>query len=337
MNETAPALLNSPLEQPYCAMVMLVDDQAIVAEAVRRMLTNQSDIDFHYCRDPGTALTSANEIRPTVILQDLVLPGADGLSLVREYRARPHTRDVPIIVLSTREDPVVKRDSFKAGANDYLVKLPDPIELLARIRHHSRAYLNQLQRDEAFRALKESQQQLLEMNLELQRLSTTDVLTGLSNRRHLDEALDAEFLRAMREQSVLSLCMIDVDDFKSYNDTYGHQAGDEVLKRIAQVLKEHARRSTDVAARYGGEEFLLLLPATDAEGAMQRATGLCERVSALRLQHRASVAADHVTISVGVACRQPRAGETATLLLEDADHALYAAKHAGKNRAVRRR
>ena len=165
MNATAPAFPAKPLEENYRSMVMLVDDQAIVAEAVRRMLADQTDIDFHYCRDAEKALASALEIKPTVILQDLVLPGADGLTLVHEYRHRASTRDVPIIVLSTREDPVVKRDSFKAGANDYLVKLPDAIELVARIRHHSRAYLNQLQRDEAYRALKESQQKLLEMNL----------------------------------------------------------------------------------------------------------------------------------------------------------------------------
>lgn len=336
MNEPmAVGPLATSLPHDYSTMVMLVDDQAIVAEAVRRMLADQPDIDFHYCRDPEKALASAAEIRPTVILQDLVLPGADGLSLVREYRARPNTRDVPIIVLSTREDSVVKRDSFKAGANDYLVKLPDAIELVARIRHHSRAYLNQLQRDEAYRALKESQQKLLEMNLELQRLSTTDALTGLSNRRHFNTCMEAEFLRAVREQSALSLCMIDVDDFKGYNDAHGHPAGDEVLRRLADVMREHTRRSTDVAARYGGEEFVILLPATSIEGALQRASSLCRCVEELRLPHSSSRVSDQVTVSIGLACRQPRQGETPGSLIEDADHALYAAKRAGKNRVVK--
>jgi diguanylate cyclase (GGDEF)-like protein len=107
-----------------------------------------------------------------------------------------------------------------------------------------------------------------------------------------------------------------------------------VLKRLAEVMGQHARRSTDVVARYGGEEFLMLLPSTSMEGAVQRAVSLCERVAALRLPHRSSGVADHVTVSIGVACRKPRVGEMPALLIEEADHALYAAKHAGKNRVI---
>lgn len=317
----------------YAAMVLLVDDQAIVGEAVRRMLLGEPDIDFHYCGDAEAALQTAQEVKPTVILQDLVLPGTDGLSLVKGYRHQPTTRDVPIIVLSTREDPAVKRDAFKAGANDYLVKLPDPIELVARIRHHSRAYLNQIQRDEAYRALRESQQKLLETNLELQRLSTLDGLTGLSNRRHLNVCLEAEWLRAIRDRSTVSLLMIDVDDFKAYNDSYGHLAGDEVLRGLAELMRAHTRRSTDLAARYGGEEFLILLPATPAEGARQLAMGLLHAMSMLRLPHRASSVADRVTISIGVASHAPTRDELSSLLVDGADRALYQAKHNGKNRA----
>jgi signal transduction histidine kinase len=148
-------------------MVFLVDDQAMVGEALRRLLIDQVDIEFHYCSDPSAAVKQANQIRPTVILQDLVMPEIDGLDLVRRYRANPTTAATPIIVLSSREDAEVKSQAFTAGANDYLVKLPDRIELIARIRYHSKAYLNQLQRDEAYRALRESQQQLLESNTAL--------------------------------------------------------------------------------------------------------------------------------------------------------------------------
>jgi signal transduction histidine kinase/HPt (histidine-containing phosphotransfer) domain-containing protein len=151
----------------YHVMVLLVDDQAMVCEAVRRALANESDIDFHYCADAREALASASQIRPTVILQDLVMPGIDGLTLVGEYRANTVTKDIPIIVLSTNENPQVKGQAFAIGANDYLVKLPDKIELIARIRYHSRAYLNQLQRDAAYRALRESQQQLIDSNAQL--------------------------------------------------------------------------------------------------------------------------------------------------------------------------
>src|SRR5947207_13254312 len=148
----------------YHAMVLLVDDQAMVCEAVRRALANHSDIDFHYCADARQAIGLANQIKPTVILQDLVMPGIDGLTLVSQMRANPATKDTPIIVLSTNENPQVKGQAFAMGANDYLVKLPDKIELVARIRYHSRAYLNLVQRDAAYRALRESQQQLIESN-----------------------------------------------------------------------------------------------------------------------------------------------------------------------------
>ncbi|PAW81783.1 MAG: hybrid sensor histidine kinase/response regulator [Pedosphaera sp. Tous-C6FEB] len=151
----------------YSVMVLLVDDQVMVAEAIRRCLANQPNIDFHYCIDPTEAVRLANQIKPTVILQDLVMPGVDGLTLVRQFRANPGTQETPVIVLSTKEEPTIKAQAFAAGANDYLVKLPDKVELIARIRYHSKAYQSALQRDEAYRALRESQQQLVDSNTAL--------------------------------------------------------------------------------------------------------------------------------------------------------------------------
>src|SRR5438270_330397 len=156
-----------PRAPEYHAMVLLVDDQAMVCEAVRRALANEADIDFHYCADAREAMGIASHIKPTVILQDLVMPGIDGLTLVSQYRSNPATKDIPIIVLSTNENPQVKGQAFALGANDYLVKLPDRIELIARIRYHSKAFLNLVQRDAAYRALRESQQQLIESNAAL--------------------------------------------------------------------------------------------------------------------------------------------------------------------------
>jgi PleD family two-component response regulator len=153
--------------QAYSTMVLLVDDQPIVAQAVSRLLAGLPDIDLHYCSDPIDAIREANRIRPSVILQDLVMPSIDGLDLVRLFRANPGTAETPIIVLSSEDDAEVKSQAFGVGANDYLVKLPDQIELIARIRYHSKAYLNQIQRDDAFRALRESQQQLLASNTAL--------------------------------------------------------------------------------------------------------------------------------------------------------------------------
>ncbi|MDD5204867.1 MAG: SpoIIE family protein phosphatase [Desulfobacterales bacterium] len=140
--------------------VLLVDDQPIVSEAVRRMLASEKDIVFHYCQDPTAAIKMATNISPTVILQDLVMPEVDGLTLVRFFRAHQKLRDVPLIVLSSKEEAVTKAEAFEKGANDYLVKLPDRIELIARIRYHSTGYINLLQRNEAYEALFKSRQLL---------------------------------------------------------------------------------------------------------------------------------------------------------------------------------
>ena len=134
-------------------VVLLVDDQAIVEQMVRRMLSEEKDIELHYCSDPTKAIKTALEINPTIILQDLVMPEVDGLTLVRFFRVNEKTRDVPLIVLSSKEEPTIKAKAFSLGASDYLVKLPDKIELIARIRHHSKGYINLLQRNEVMRQL----------------------------------------------------------------------------------------------------------------------------------------------------------------------------------------
>lgn len=315
-------------------MVLLVDDQPMIGEAVRRALYNEADVEFHFCGDTTRAVGLARELKPTVILQDLVMPGMDGLELVRQYRQEPSIANTPIIVLSTKEDPKVKREAFRAGANDYLVKLPDQIELIARVRYHSAAYLSLRQRDEAYRALRESQQLLQEANLELQRLSNIDSLTGLSNRRCFNEYMDREWRRAMRNAKLFSFLMIDVDMFKQYNDLYGHMAGDEVLKKIAETIQVQCRRGADVVARFGGEEFVVGL--TDASLADAQSLGdlLRTKVEALRLDHAGSTVSDWVTISVGVASTVPKPDENYLAVIRAADQALYNAKSAGRNCVV---
>ncbi|MCW0919988.1 PleD family two-component system response regulator [Pseudomonas sp. RG1] len=313
------------------AMVLLVDDQAMIGEAVRRGLSNQENIDFHFCSDPQQAIAQAVRIKPTVILQDLVMPGLDGLSLVREYRNHPATKDIPIIVLSTKEDPLIKSAAFSAGANDYLVKLPDTIELVARIRYHSRSYMTLLQRDAAYRALRVSQQQLLDTNLVLQRLMNSDGLTGLSNRRHFDEYLELEWRRSLRDQTQLSLLMIDVDYFKSYNDSFGHVEGDEALRKVAAAIRDASSRPSDLPARYGGEEFVLVLPNTSPGGARLLAEKLRQTVAALKIPHNTPAEGSSLTISIGLATMVPQAGSDCRLLISAADRGLYLAKKNGRN------
>jgi two-component system chemotaxis family response regulator WspR len=315
-------------------MVLLVDDQLVVGEAIRRALLDQPGMEFHYCSDPHEALALAKKVQPTVILQDLVMPSVNGLDLVHRYRADPQTRNIPIIVLSTKEEATVKSDAFLAGANDYLVKLPDRIELIARLRYHSAAYLSQIQRDEAYRALRKSQQQLMETNLELQRLTNVDGLTGLSNRRYFNEYLEIEWRHAVRVREQISLLMVDIDHFKLYNDTYGHLAGDEVLRTVAQTVMRSFHRPKDLAARFGGEEFAVILPQTP-QGDLQRlGDKVVQAVAMLDLPHSASSTASKVTISVGGASRIPQPGDSVFALVEAADKALYQAKATGRNRAA---
>jgi two-component system chemotaxis family response regulator WspR len=313
-------------------MVFLVDDQAMVAEAVRRLLAGLPDIDLHYCADGAEAVQRADRIRPSVILQDLVMPSIDGLELVRLYRANPGTAETPIIVLSSEEAPAIKSNAFALGANDYLVKLPDKIELIARIRYHSKAHTNRIQRDEAFCALRESQSQLMEANIELQRLTSTDSLTGLKNRRYFDEFIDDRWNQSIRDRRPMSVLMMDIDDFKQYNDTNGHLAGDELLRRVAEAFRENSRRTGDCIARVGGEEFGVVLPATSHAMAQSLGEEYRRSVEALHFPRRTSIGGDYLTVSVGGATTIPQRGESWLSLINAADKFLYQAKRAGKNR-----
>ena len=313
--------------------VLLIDDQLIIVEAIRRMLADQRDIEFHYVTDPAGAIATAHLLQPTVVLQDLVMPGVDGLTLIRAYRDDPKLSPVPVIVLSAKEDSQLKANSFVVGANDYVVKLPDRLELLARIRYHSAAYIAQLQRDETFAFLRASQKNLADANIELQKLAALDSLTGIANRRRFDEVMRAEWQRGQRDKKPLSLLMCDIDCFKVYNDSFGHLAGDLCLKKVAAVLTEHLKRPADVAARYGGEEFAIVLPDTDLTGALLIANACCRHVSQLaidnpRAPHRV------VTMSIGVATVVPSKAGSAEALIASADMALYQAKNDGRNQVV---
>ncbi|MBV8580709.1 MAG: diguanylate cyclase [Candidatus Eremiobacteraeota bacterium] len=332
MSEPTSPLGDATDDQPI--IVLLVDDQAIIGEAIRIALSDQKDIDLHYCSDSLGAIEVAERIKPTVILQDLVMPGVDGLSLVKKYRAAAVTREVPIIVLSTKEEPEVKRQAFEQGADDYLVKLPSTIELVARIRKHSQAYVSQKQRDAAYDALRQSQKLLLEKNLELERLTNVDGLTGLSNRRYFEEFMAVQWPRAVREQTPFSILVLDVDDFKRYNDTYGHLAGDGVLRAVAAAVRGCCRRPTDLAVRFGGEEFLVILVGEPNESARAFGERIRSAVEADAILHAGATTGRIVTVSIGVASKIPQVSDKYADLIEAADVAMYAAKHGGKNRVV---
>lgn len=334
--------LNTPIGATgaeYPIMVLLVDDQPLIGEAVRRLLAQEDDIDLHFCSKPLKAIEDANLLNPTVILQDLVMPDIDGIELVRQYRANKQTENTPIIVLSAKEDAQVKGQCFSVGANDYLIKLPDKIELIARIRYHSRAYLNQLQRDEAYRALRESQKQLLasntalialnremeEANRMISELARYDTLTGLVNRRVLDEELEREALRCQRQTRALSVIMLDIDHFKYVNDTFGHAMGDHVLRSLGKFFATQMR-PYDLISRYGGEEFLILLSETPGDAAVEIAERIRVGLSELAILGYP----ESITASFGVATLP--LGESPNQLVSHADLALYQAKKNGRNR-----
>lgn len=183
-------------------------------------------------------------------------------------------------------------------------------------------------------AINRREQRLRDRNAELAETVNLDPLTGVYNRRRLDQFVAAEFRRAQRGGDPLAVLMIDVDFFKGYNDHYGHQEGDHCLRRIATLLRENAQRVGDLVARYGGEEFVAVLPRTDLPGAASLAETLCQRVRDSKMPHATSRIADHVTISVGVAAVRPQRAEKVETLISAADFALYRAKATGRDRVV---
>lgn len=324
------------IDTQYEYLVLLVDDDPMVAEALRLMLSGENDIRLHYCSDASNALNMAEQLKPTVILLDMVMPDIDGLTLLRYIRVSEQTQLVPVVALSMKNDAKLKADVFSAGGNDYLIKLPESVELLARIRYHSQCYIRLLQRDEAFRALDVSQQELAASNIKLQQLASMDGLTGIANRRTFQESIAKEWVRAVEEQESLSLIMMDIDFFKKCNDHYGHQHGDDVLCSVANALESCPKRPTDMVARYGGEEFVALLPGSEENGAADVAEKLRSAVETLKLKNAGSDVCEWVTISLGVATCKPKSGEVETeKLIKRADDALYEAKESGRNQVVK--
>ncbi len=259
-----------------------------------------------------------------LVLMDLNMPEMDGIQATSHLKANPQLSDIPIIMVTVSDDAQNLERAFEVGAIDYINKPVSKVELRARVRSVLR-----LKQEMDRRKLRE--RELQELTRQLQAISNLDGLTGVPNRRLFDETYPREWLRSRRERLPLSVLMIDIDFFKNYNDTYGHLQGDSCLRLVAQAIQGSLKRPADLVARFGGEEFCVILPQTDAEGALRIAHAIKDSVQALGIPHRASDVSDLVTVSIGIATRLPDLDEEPNTLLREADAALYQAKSQGRN------
>ncbi|MFG6466262.1 diguanylate cyclase domain-containing protein [Roseateles sp. BYS87W] len=298
--------------------LLLVDDDPGMIQVMAGALKGMGRIRF--AMDGHQALAKVHEHVPDLVLLDGDLPDISGFEVCRRMKADPALADVPVIFVTGYLEPADELRGLEAGASDFITKpISEPL-LVARVRTQLRV-----------KALTDT----------LRAVAATDGLTGQANRRSFDEALQREWARANRTGQPLALLMMDVDHFKAYNDHYGHPAGDDCLRRVADAASDSLRRPTDVLARYGGEEFVVLLPNTDGSGAEDVAARIQSRLRDAALPHATSQTADHVTVSVGIAVYPPRSAGPAApglapeRLTQAADEALYAAKQAGRDRTWR--
>jgi diguanylate cyclase (GGDEF)-like protein len=286
--------------------ILVVDDDKILTKLVRTRLEAENYRVF-VASNGEEALHVLEKKKPDLVLLDIMMPGIDGFETCERIRSQPAYRHLPVIMLTAKDHPSEKVKGLDIGADDYITKPYESDELLARIRAGLRA------RKEYDRMTK-----MVEL----------DALTCLYNRRSFDQRLEEEFSRAERYNRELSLIMLDIDHFKTVNDTYGHQVGDIVLKQVADLIQKNVRKS-DIPYRYGGEEFVILAPETDVAGVKTCAERI--RASCERYRFGKGKKPILITISEGFSCYQLDSASSPEDLLHKADSALYQAKAAGGN------
>lgn len=287
--------------------LLVVDDQPVNVQALYRALAAEHQVLVATSGEQALALCAQKQ--PDLVLLDVVMPGIDGFEVCRRLKADAGTQHIPVIFVTASSDEAAETRGLEEGAVDFITKPINPAIVRARVKTHL--------------TLK-AQSDLL------RQFAFVDGLTGVFNRRFFDERLHDEWQRSSRNGSALSLLLVDIDFFKRFNDLYGHQAGDDCLRRVAQALRGGFTRPADVLARYGGEEFACILPETDAAGALFVAQRLEQAVRAQDIAHGASTVGGLVTVSVGVATRLAGSEDSAGALLARADRQLYRAKAQGR-------
>lgn len=300
--------------------VLLIDDDATIRTAARAHLSEDGLFTRFFEATNGLEgfkilANHAQEL--DLVVCDLEMPEFDGLKFLQMRATRADFENVPVIFVTSRGETAHRVRGLEMGASDYLIKPVAKEELRLRAR-------NQLQ-------IRRLQSALRRAVADLARLSRTDPLTQLPNRRHFVESLEKEFQRAERYTNPLGLLVIDIDHFKRVNDSHGHLVGDKVLRDVAGILA-YGLRQSDIAARFGGEEFAVLLPETDLDGAMLVAERY--RLEVAGREFKADDLSLRITVSIGVASLPRTTAVDATELLRKADAALYRAKDEGRNRVV---
>jgi two-component system cell cycle response regulator len=318
-----PAAATAAAPAQSTARILIVDDHEDNIEVLKVRLESWGYLTAS-AYNGHDALAYVVATPPDLILLDVMMPEISGIEVARQIKGNTELPFIPIIMQTALDSTEDKVEGLEAGADDYITKPIDFAELKARLRSMLR--IKRLQD-----ALEEREKELLEVNERLRYMSQTDALTGLDNRRNLNERIDEMFAHAKRLDEPFSLVMADLDKFKSVNDTYGHQAGDEVLKQLAAILKEEARE-IDRVGRYGGEEFMLLLPGALIDDAYTFAERVRNRIE----RHTFTFPGGTLTrtASFGVAAWPHEKIREADDLVRSSDDALYVAKETGRNRVV---
>lgn len=317
--------------------ILIVDDSEDQLLVLRAILKEEGYTDVHLAISADQAFEilglKDNNKKENIdlILMDINMPNVDGIEACIEIKKNKELKDIPIIMITAHREENHLQSAFQAGAMDYINKPINKTELLARVNSALRLKRETDSRKEREREITEMAELLDEANKKLTRMSYRDGLTNVPNRRYFEEFFVREWKNAIREKSIISLIMFDIDCFKDYNDTYGHLKGDDCLKKIAGTLDDALKRPRDFLCRYGGEEFIAVLPGTDRKGALKVADRFLRETKNLEIEHKTSSVDKYVTISVGVATIEPEESKETSSFVGKVDKALYTAKEDGRN------